>query len=72
MNVKFIVDSSVDMRPDVRQQVQVLPLTVRFGEEEFADGVTIDYRQFYEKLAQAEQLPTTSQVTPFTFAGASS
>lgn len=45
----------------------VIPLTVRFGEEEYIDGVTITNEEFYQKLESVEQLPTTSQVTPEEF-----
>jgi DegV family protein with EDD domain len=44
-----------------------VPLSVRFGEEEFIDGVTIDHRTFYEKLIESDVLPTTSQATPDAF-----
>lgn len=67
MKVHIIVDSTVDMAEHCRKQVQVVPLTVRFGTEEFIDGVTLDKRRFYEKLAESDQLPTTSQATPQDF-----
>ena len=68
MSVKIIVDSTVDMCADIKSQVTTVPLTVHFGEEEYLDGVTINHRQFYEKLLDCKTLPTTSQATPATFA----
>ncbi len=65
--VRIIVDSTADMRPEVKEQVKIVPLTVHFGEEEFLDGVTMDYVQFYEKLASCDALPTTSQPNPASF-----
>ena len=46
----------------------VVSLCVRFGDTEYIDGVTIDHRQFYEKLIECDVLPTTSQPTPDAFA----
>lgn len=67
MNIKLIVDSTADLTPQVRSRVEVVPLTIHFGEEEYIDGVTIDSRTFYEKLIESDVLPTTSQATPFAF-----
>ena len=67
MSVKIIVDSTVDMAENVKSQVQIVPLTVCFGEEECIDGVTIDHKLFYEKLVESDVLPTTSQATPAAF-----
>ena len=65
--VRIITDSTADLSASDREKVTVLPLTVRFGDEEFIDGVTIDHRTFYEKLASCDDLPTTSQATPDSF-----
>ena len=67
MSIRIIVDSTADLRPQVRSRVDVVPLTIRFGEEEYIDGVTIDSRTFYEKLIESDVLPTTSQASPFAF-----
>ena len=67
MSVQIIVDSTADLVAPVRARVQVVPLTIRFGDEEYIDGVTIDSKQFYEKLIESDVLPTTSQATPFAF-----
>lgn len=67
MKVKIIVDSTADMSVDVKKHVAVVPLTIRFGEREYIDGVSIDSRKFYEMLVECDQLPTTSQASPFAF-----
>lgn len=67
MAVKIIVDSTVDMIPELKKNVKAVPLSVCFGEEEYLDGVTIDAHTFYEKLVSSQQLPTTSQPTPALF-----
>jgi len=68
MGVKIIVDSTADLIPRVRSRVEVVPLTIHFGEEEYIDGITIDSRTFYEKLIESDVLPTTSQAAPYSFA----
>ena len=67
MSVRIIVDSTADITPWVRSRVDVVPLTIHFGEKEYVDGVTIDSRTFYEMLVESDVLPTTSQATPFAF-----
>ena len=67
MSVKIIVDSTVDLVPEVKAQVKAVPLAVRFGDQEYLDGVTITPEIFYEKLVASQELPTTSQPTPAAF-----
>lgn len=68
MRTKIIVDSTVDLAPGARAKVAaVVPLTIRFGEQEYRDGETITAQKFYEMLAACEELPTTSQPTPAVF-----
>ena len=67
MAVKIIVDSTADMTPAVAQRVQVIPLTVHFGDQEFLDRVELSCAKFYEMLVESDSLPTTSQATPFAF-----
>lgn len=67
MKTRIIVDSTADLMPEYKSRVSVVPLTVRFGEEEYIDGVTIDHKTFYEKLIESDTLPTTSQGTPDSF-----
>jgi len=67
MKTRIIVDSAMDLLPEIKEQVFTVPLTVRFGEEEYLDGVTIDHKTFYEKLTQTTALPATSQATPEAF-----
>lgn len=67
MSVKIIVDSTADMIKELQDRVQTVPLTLRFGDEEFVDGVTINHKMFYEKLVESDVIPTTSQATPMAF-----
>jgi len=67
MSVKIIVDSTVNLAPEVKKRVTAVALAVRFGQQEYQDGVTITAEKFYEMLAANEELPTTSQPTPAAF-----
>lgn len=67
MGVRIIIDSTADIAQELKPKFTILPLTLRFGDEEYIDGVTITSREFYEKLVECDELPCTSQATPFAF-----
>lgn len=67
MSVRIVVDSTADLVPELRKKVDTVPLTVHFGKEEYLDGVTISSEKFYKKLTTVQELPSTSQATPFAF-----
>lgn len=67
MNVKIIVDSTADMRPEIAAKVGIVPLSVHFGDREYVSGVNINPKLFYEMLVESDTLPTTSQPAPYLF-----
>lgn len=67
MGIKIITDSASDMVEETRGNFTCLPLTITFGEEEYLDGINLSHREFYEKLIESDELPHTSQATPFAF-----
>ncbi|WP_018887562.1 DegV family protein [Paenibacillus massiliensis] len=70
MSRTFIVtDSTADIPADLVKQwgIHVVPLTVMFGDQAYLDGVEMSAGQFYERLVQAAELPTTSQPSPAEF-----
>lgn len=68
MSVRIVVDSTADLQPALKSRVEVVPMTVHFGDTEYVDGVTITHKEFYKKLAESKELPSTSQATPDAFA----
>ena len=68
MKVRIVVGSTADLLPEYQAQVSVVPLTVHFGDQEYVDGVTIDHKEFYNKLVESDVMPTTSQPTPDAYA----
>ena len=67
MKIRVITDSAADLPQPCRPEITVLPMAVTFGEEQFLDGVDLAHRQFYEKLIEGDDLPTTSQINPTQF-----
>lgn len=69
MAVRFIIDAGSDLTQEQAQAQDVLliPMTVRFADEEYLSGLNITNEEFYNKLTTAKELPTTSQPTPFAF-----
>ena len=68
MGVKIIIDSTANPRNDLLDRLTVVPLTVNFGTDSYADGIEIDNNTFYDKLVTSDVMPTTSQPTPDAFA----
>jgi len=68
--IHLVTDSTADIPPSDAQAlgVHVVPLIVRFGNEEHRDGVDIDPDQFYAKLQTTDVHPSTSQPSPDAFA----
>ena len=69
--IRIVTDSTSDLSPQRATElgVEMIPLSVHFGEECFRDGVDISKVEFYDKLSRADKLPTTSQITPEVFEG---
>ncbi len=65
--VRIIVDSAADVTQELAEKLTILPMTVRFGDTEYIDGVTITNKEFYEKLIESDEIPTTSQIGPLAF-----
>ncbi|MCH7642228.1 MAG: DegV family protein [Chloroflexi bacterium] len=70
MTIAIVTDSTADLPGDLVEKhgITVVPLIVRFGMEEFKDGVEIDSDEFYRRLEAESDLPTTSQPSPGDFA----
>ena len=67
--IHLVTDSTSDLTTEQASKlgVTVVPLTVRFGEEQFQDGVDLDSDAFYAKLQSTTVHPVTSQPTPEQF-----
>ncbi len=65
--IRIITESASDMTTPLPSGVTVIPMTVTFGDKEYQDGISITHQEFYEKLIESEELPTTSLVSPADF-----
>ncbi len=70
MSVRIITDSGSDILPGEYDNVEVLPLSIAFGEKTYQDGVDLTHQRFYELLVESDELPTTGQVNPYAFSQA--
>ncbi|MBN2044142.1 MAG: DegV family protein [Anaerolineales bacterium] len=48
-------------------EIQSAPAIIIWGDEELRDGVDIQADEFYQRLATAKEMPSTSQATPVMF-----
>lgn len=64
--IRIITDSTCDLDRETaaRLGIEVIPLSLHFGSQAYIDGVSIDHDTFYQKLSEADRLPTTSQLNP--------
>ncbi len=67
MSIQIITDSASDIAQSAREDITVLPMTITFGSTEYLDGVNLSHQEFYEKLIENQDLPTTSQIAPYAF-----
>lgn len=69
MTIRVVTDSTADLPPELAQRfgIEVVPLYVHFGEQTRKDGVDIGPDEFYQRLVQSPQLPTTSAPSPGVF-----
>ncbi len=69
MTIKIIVDSTSDIPADLIEKhgIEVVPLTVNIEDKCYLDKIEITSQEFFNKLAESEKLPTTSQASPGAF-----
>lgn len=69
MTVAIVTDSSCDLSAaDIeRHRITVVPLTIRFGNDEYTDGDDLSADEFYEKMAVSDELPSTAAPAPGAF-----
>ncbi len=64
MTTAIVTDSTSSLAPGVRERpdVRAVPLTFHFGPDEtYEDKVDMSNEEFYERLAESTEFPTTSQ-----------
>lgn len=71
-NVRIVTDSAADLPDDIaaKADIEVVPLTIRFGTEEFTDRRDLTPQQFWAKCASSKELPETAAPSPGQFQAA--
>ena len=67
MAVRIVTDSGIDLPGGSDPRLTVVPLGITFGTTTYADGVDLTNDRFYEMLIESDELPKTSQATPFAY-----
>jgi DegV family protein with EDD domain len=72
MTVRIVTDSACDLRGEEVNElsIEIVPLSIRFGEDEYIDREQLTVEQFYNLLADSETLPETAAPSPGAFAAA--
>jgi DegV family protein with EDD domain len=72
MGVRVVTDSACDLPDDLieRHAIEVVPLTIRFGNEELIDRKELSTDEFWRRLADSDVLPETSAPSAGAFEGA--
>ena len=67
--VFVVTDSSCDLDQDEIDpfNIEIVPLTIRFGSEEFTDRQDLSVEAFYQRMANTEDLPQTACPSPGAF-----
>jgi len=67
--IALITDSTCDIPAEWREEfdIEVIPLNVIWGTEQFLDGVELSAEDFYKRLEVDKVIPSTSQPSPQVF-----
>lgn len=69
MTVKVITDSSCDLPQELADElgITIVPLSIRFGEEEFVDRKDLTPDEFWARVDKSPTLPETAAPSPGAF-----
>jgi len=67
--IRVITDSASDVPVDIAQKwnIDVVPLTIRFGNDEFVDRIDLTPAAFWAKCKESSTLPETAAPSPGAF-----
>ena len=69
MGIRIVTDSSCDL-PDhlvERWDIEIVPLSIRFGDQQLLDRVELPATEFWARCANSEELPSTAAPSPQQF-----
>ena len=67
--VRIVSDSACDLNQDEADAlgIEIVPLSIRFGDLEFTDRQDLSVAEFYRRMAESEALPETAAPAPGAF-----
>jgi DegV family protein with EDD domain len=67
--VRIVTDSACDLDADEAAAlgIEIVPLSIRFGDQEFTDRHDLSVADFYRRMAESEALPETAAPSPGAF-----
>lgn len=67
--IRIMTDSASDISvaDEKKYNIAILPFQVSLGGKSYTSRVDFDNEQFYELMTQYDEIPKTSQITPFEF-----
>lgn len=67
--VRIVTDSSCDLSDEEVAElgIEIVPLSIRFGGEEFTDRTELSASEFYRRMAASDHLPETAAPAPGAF-----
>lgn len=70
--IRVVTDSSCDLPPATvaELEIDIVPLTIRFGNDEFVDREELSAQEFWAKVATSPVLPETAAPSPGAFEAA--
>ncbi len=69
MTVRIVTDSACDLSDEEVSslRIDVVPLSIRFGEQQFLDRDELSVEDFYSRMATSDDLPQTAAPAPGAF-----
>jgi len=69
MGIRVVTDSACDLPAPLVQAlgIEVVPLTIRFGTDEFVDQVELSAAEFWDRVERSDKLPETAAPSPGAF-----
>ena len=67
--IRVVTDSACDLPPQLAEDrgVRIVPLTIRFGDEEFVDREQLSVKEFWDRVTTGSVMPETAAPSPGAF-----
>jgi len=68
-SIQVVTDSACDLMPATAEEhdIRIVPLTIRFGSEEFVDRLELSTKEFWDRVTTGPDMPETAAPSPGAF-----